>query len=57
LTKFNLGIDTKPQMVKIKCIARNNQGVGSGIVVEGIQRCFYMDIQGSERDSTKASIT
>jgi hypothetical protein len=33
------------------------QGVGSGTIVEGIQRCFYMDIQKSERDSTRASIT
>jgi hypothetical protein len=33
------------------------QGVRNGIVVEGIQRCFCMDIQRFERDSTKASIT
>jgi hypothetical protein len=33
------------------------QGAGSGIVVEGIQRCFCMDIQKSERDSTRANTT
>jgi hypothetical protein len=32
------------------------QGVGSGTTIEGIQRCFCMDIQRSERDSTKANI-
>jgi hypothetical protein len=32
------------------------QGVGSGTIVEGIQRCFCMDIQKSKRDSTKVSI-
>ncbi len=29
------------------------QGVGIGTIVEGIQRCFCMDIQRFERDSTK----
>jgi hypothetical protein len=33
------------------------QSARSGVVVEGIQRCFCMDIQRSERDSTKASTT
>jgi hypothetical protein len=33
------------------------QGVGSGTDVEGIQRCFCMDIQKSERDSTITSTT
>jgi hypothetical protein len=31
--------------------------VGSGTDVEGVQRCFCMDIKRSERDSTKAGIT
>jgi hypothetical protein len=31
--------------------------VGSGTIVEGVQRCFCMDIQRFERDSTQASIT
>jgi len=31
----------------------NKQGVGTRIVVEGIQRCFYMDIQRFEKDSTR----
>ncbi len=33
------------------------QGVGNGTFVEGIQRYFCMDIQRSERDSTKAGTT
>ncbi len=33
------------------------QGVGNGSVVEEIQRCFCMDIQIFERDSTKAGTT
>jgi len=33
------------------------QGVGSGTNVEGIQRCFCMDIQKFERDSTRTSTT
>ncbi len=33
------------------------QGVGSGAIVEGIQRCFCMDIQRSERDSIRANTT
>jgi hypothetical protein len=42
--------------VKDQCIVRNRQSVGSGIAIERVQRCFCMDIQKSERDSTKASI-
>jgi len=38
-------------------MTENRQGDGSGIAIEGIQRCFYMDIQRFERDSTKASTT
>jgi hypothetical protein len=37
--KFNLGINVEPQMMKI------TQGVGSGTIIEGIQRCFCMDMQ------------
>ncbi len=33
------------------------QGAGNGIDVEGIQRYFCMDIQKSERDSTRTSTT
>jgi hypothetical protein len=33
------------------------QGVGIGATVEGIQRCFCMDIQRYERDSTRVSTT
>jgi hypothetical protein len=33
------------------------QSVGSRAIVEGIQRCFYMDIQRFERDSIRASTT
>ncbi len=41
-----------------KCTIRNMQGVGSGLAIKGVQRCFFMDmIQIFERDSTKASIT
>jgi hypothetical protein len=29
------------------------QGVGIGTIVEGIQKCFYIDIQRFERDSIK----
>jgi hypothetical protein len=43
--KFNLGTNV------------NMHGVGSGKVVEGIQKCFCMDIQKSEKDSTKANTT
>jgi hypothetical protein len=35
----------------------NRQGVGIKIIVEGIQRCFYMDIQRFERYSTKVGTT
>ncbi len=38
-------------------IVGNRQGVISGVVVEGIQRCFCMDIQKSKRNSTKANTT
>jgi hypothetical protein len=55
LMKFNLGTDVE-QMVKIN-VSRNRQSARSGAIVKGIQRCFYMDIQRFERDSTKASIT
>jgi hypothetical protein len=33
------------------------QGAGNGTVVEGIQRCFYMNIQISKRDFNKISTT
>jgi hypothetical protein len=33
------------------------QGAGNGIAFEGIQRCFYMNIQRSERDSNRTSTT
>jgi hypothetical protein len=33
------------------------QGAGSGAIVKIIQRCFCMDIQRSERDSTKVNTT
>jgi hypothetical protein len=33
------------------------QGARNGAIVEGIQRCFCMDIQRSERDSTRANTT
>jgi hypothetical protein len=53
--KFNLEIDAEPHMVKINAQLENKQGAGSGTTVERIQRCFCMDIQRYERDSTKAS--
>jgi hypothetical protein len=43
--------------VKIKCIIKNRQSIGTGKIIEGVQRCFCMDIQKSEKDSTKAGIT
>jgi hypothetical protein len=33
------------------------QGIGSGVVIEGIQRWFYMEIQKSKRDSIIVSTT
>jgi len=33
------------------------QGVGTGVVFEGIQKCFCMGIQRFERDSTKVGTT
>jgi hypothetical protein len=36
---------------------KNKQGVRSGTIVEGIQRCFCMDIQRSKKDSTITNIT
>jgi hypothetical protein len=33
------------------------QSVGNGITIKGIQRCFYMDIQTSERYSTIIGVT
>jgi len=54
--KLNLGTNVKPQLLKIQCIV-GDSNVGSGTDVEGVQRCFCMDIQRSERDSTKAGIT
>jgi hypothetical protein len=33
------------------------QSVRSGIIVEGIQRCFCMDIIFFEKDSTRAGTT
>jgi hypothetical protein len=33
------------------------QSVGSGGDVEGVQRCFCMDIQRSKKDSTRVGIT
>ncbi len=40
-----------------QCTTRNKQSVGIGTIVEGVQRCICMDIQRSERDSTRASTT
>jgi hypothetical protein len=37
-------------------MAGNMQGVGSGTIIEGIQRCFCMDIHRSENDSTRDNI-
>jgi hypothetical protein len=37
-------------------MARNMQGVGSGAIIERIQRCFCTDIQRSEKDSTRDNI-
>jgi hypothetical protein len=39
------------------CIAGNKWGVGSGAIIEGIQKCFCMDIQRFEKDSTRANTT
>jgi hypothetical protein len=36
---------------------KNEQGAGSGTIVERIQRCFCMDIQRFNRDSTKVNTT
>jgi hypothetical protein len=33
------------------------QGVEIGATIEGIQRCFCMDIKRFEKDSTKVGIT
>ncbi len=44
LMKLNLRIDVEPQLVKINAQLENRQGDGSGTTVEGIQRCFCMDI-------------
>ncbi len=33
-----------------QCTIGNEKNVGSGIIVEGIQRCFCMDIQIFKRD-------
>jgi hypothetical protein len=41
---------------KDQCIVWNKQSVGSGAIVGG-QRCFFMDIQISKRESTKVSTT
>ncbi len=38
-------------------VIRDNKNVGSGTSIEGVQRCFCMDIQRSERDSTRANTT
>jgi hypothetical protein len=40
-----------------QCIVGNMQSFGNGTTIEGVQRCFCMDIQRSERDSTKTSTT
>ncbi len=40
-----------------QCIIRDKQSVGNGTIVEGIQRCFCMDIQKFKRDSIKTGIT
>jgi hypothetical protein len=55
--KFNLETDAKPHMVKINAKLENRQDTRSGTVVEGIQRCFCMDIQRYKRDSTKAKLS
>jgi hypothetical protein len=55
--KLNLGTDTKPSLVNINAQLETCKGVGSGVVVEGVQRCFCMDIKRSENDSTRGNIT
>ncbi len=40
-----------------QCIIRDRQSVESGATIEGVQICFCMDIQISEKDSTKAGTT
>ncbi len=55
--KLNLETDAKPHMVKINAKLKNKQGTRSGTIVEGIQRCFYMDIQRYKKDSTKAKLS
>jgi hypothetical protein len=53
---LNLETNAEPQLMKINEI-RDKKNVGSGTSIEGIQRCFCMDIQRSERDSTRANTT
>jgi hypothetical protein len=57
LMKLNLKTDVEPHMVKINAQLENKQGAGSGTTLEGIQRCFCMDIQRYERDFAKVSTT
>jgi hypothetical protein len=54
--KFNLEINAEPQLMKIDVI-KDKKNVGSGTSIEGVKRCFCMDIQRSKRDSTKANTT
>ncbi len=53
LVKFNLKTYVEPQMVNINA----QLGTCKVLEFEGIQRCFCMDIQRSERDSTKIGMT
>ncbi len=57
LMKFNLGIDAETIVGEDQCIVGNIQNIGIGIVLEGVQRYFCMDIQRSKRDSTKVGTT
>jgi hypothetical protein len=64
-----LGTDAKPQLVKInaqletckmleeKQLLKEFKNVGRKTIIEGIQKCFCMDIQRSKRDFTKVGTT
>jgi hypothetical protein len=43
--------------VKINAQLETKKTIGNIVVVEGIQRCFCMDIQRFEKVSTKADMT
>jgi hypothetical protein len=55
--KFNMGINVEPQLVKINAQLQTSKMLEVEQLLKEFKDVFCMDIQISERDSTKATTT